>query len=416
MTEASRSDDPVVVTGLGATTPLGGDVPTYWQELLAGTSGIKALRQPWAAEIAVRIAGEMAVDPAGVLPRVQARRLDRSEQAALVAADEAWADAGFTGKASENGLDPDRVAVVIGTGVGGVTSLINQHDIMLEKGPGKVSPLLIPMEMPNGPAAYVGLKIGARAGVHTTVSACASGAEAIGYGLDLLQLGRADLVVVGGTEACIHPLTISGFAQMRAMSTRNDDPERASRPYDKGRDGFVLGEGAGVLVLERLSSARARGRTPYAVLGGAGMTADSYDIVQPDPAGGGQAKAARTAIERAGLALSDVVHVNAHATSTPAGDMAEATWIAELLGEQTVVAATKSMTGHLLGAAGAIEAVASVLSVARNVVPPTINLDDPEDGLRVDVPDKAREMTVTAALNDSFGFGGHNAALLFHKL
>ncbi|HEU5270441.1 MAG TPA: beta-ketoacyl-[acyl-carrier-protein] synthase family protein [Jatrophihabitans sp.] len=411
----TRSADPVVVTGLGATTPLGGDVPTFWSELLAGTSGIHALQQDWAADIAVRIAGEMAVDPAGVLPRVQARRLDRAEQAALVAAGEAWTDAGFTGKAAEHGLDEHRVAVVIGTGVGGVTSLIHQHDIMLERGPGKVSPLLIPMNMPNGPAAYVGLKIGARAGVHTTVSACASGAEAIAYGLDLIQLDRADVVVVGGTEACVHPLTISGFAQMRAMSSRNDEPERASRPYDKGRDGFVLGEGAGVLVLERLSSAQARGRAPYAVLGGAGMTADSYDIVQPDPDGGGQAKAARTAIERSGLALSDVVHVNAHATSTPAGDMAEANWIAELLGEQTVVSATKSMTGHLLGAAGAIEAVATVLSVVNDVVPPTINLEDPEDGLRIDVPAKAREMRVTAALNDSFGFGGHNAALLFHK-
>jgi len=412
----TRSADPVVVTGLGATTPLGGDVPTFWTELLAGTSGIRALQQDWAADIAVRIAGEMAVDPASVLPRVQARRLDRAEQAALVAAAEAWADAGFTGRAAEHGLDENRVAVVIGTGVGGVTSLIHQHDIMLERGPDKVSPLLIPMNMPNGPAAYVGLKIGARAGVHTTVSACASGAEAIAYGLDLIQLDRADLVVVGGTEACVHPLTISGFAQMRAMSSRNHEPERASRPYDKGRDGFVLGEGAGVLVLERLSSAQARGRAPYAVLGGAGMTADSYDIVQPDPDGGGQKKAARTAIERSGLELSDVVHVNAHATSTPVGDMAEANWIAELLGEQTVVSATKSMTGHLLGAAGAIEAVATVLSVVNDVVPPTINLDDPEDGLRIDVPAKAREMRVSAALNDSFGFGGHNAALLFHKL
>jgi 3-oxoacyl-[acyl-carrier-protein] synthase II len=416
MTQTSRSTDPVVVTGLGATTPLGGDVASYWSELLAGTSGVKALPYEWASEIAVQIGAVMAVDPATVLPRVQARRLDRAEQAAMVAAAEAWADAGFEGRAADNGLDELRVAVVIGTGIGGVTSLMHQHDILLEKGPSKVSPLLIPMNMPNGPAAYVGLQVGARAGVHTTVSACASGAEAISYGLDLIELGRADVVVVGGTEACIHPLTISGFAQMRAMSTRNDDPERASRPYDKGRDGFVLGEGAGVLVLERLSSAQARGRRPYAVLGGAGMTADSYDIVQPDPAGSGQSRAARIAIERSGIAKSDVVHVNAHATSTPAGDMAEANWIADLLGEQTVVSATKSMTGHLLGAAGAIEAVASVLAVARDVVPPTINLDDPEDGLRVDVPSKAREMTVTAALNDSFGFGGHNAALLFHKL
>jgi 3-oxoacyl-[acyl-carrier-protein] synthase II len=412
----TQTSDPVVVTGLGATTPLGGDVDSFWTQLLAGTSGVVALTQDWAADITVRIAAPMAVDPASVLPRVQARRLDRAEQAAIVASAQAWEDAGFTGTASENGLDPARVAVVIGTGIGGVTSLIHQHDIMLEKGPTKVSPLMIPMNMPNGPAAYVGLRVGARAGVHTPVSACASGAEAIAYGLDLIHLGRADVVVVGGTEACIHPLTISGFAQMRAMSGRNDEPERASRPYDKDRDGFVLGEGAGILVLERLSSAQARGREPYAVLGGAGMTSDSYDIVQPDPAGSGQARAAQIAIERAGLSTSDVVHVNAHATSTPAGDMAEADWIAKLLGEQTVVSATKSMTGHLLGAAGAIEAVATVLSVARDVVPPTINLDDPEDSLAVDVPTKARELTVTAALNDSFGFGGHNAALLFHKL
>jgi 3-oxoacyl-[acyl-carrier-protein] synthase II len=416
MTEAVlNTNDPVVVTGLGATTPLGGDVPSFWENLLAGKSGVRVLTEDWAAPLAVRIAATMAVDPTEILPRVQARRLDRSEQAALVAAKEAWEDAGFTGTTEENGLDPHRVAVVIGTGIGGVTSLMAQHDVLLEKGPSRVSPLMIPMNMPNGPAAYVGLQIGARAGVHTPVSACASGAEAIAYGLDLLQLGRADLVVVGGTEACIHPLTITGFAQMRAMSTRNDEPERASRPYDKNRDGFVLGEGAGVLVLERLSSAKARGRQPYAVLAGAAMTADSHDIVQPDPDGNGQARAARTAIERSGVSASDVVHVNAHATSTPAGDMAEAKWISKMLGDQTIVTGTKSMTGHLLGAAGAVEAIATVLSIVNDVVPPTINLDDPDDELSVDVPREARKVTVTAALNDSFGFGGHNAALLFHK-
>jgi len=416
MTEAAlNTGDPVVVTGMGATTPLGGDVPSFWENLLAGKSGVGVLTEDWAEPLAVRIGARMAVDPATVLPRVQARRLDRSEQAALVAADQAWSDAGFTGTTEENGLDPHRVAVVIGTGIGGVTSLMDQHDIMLEKGPSRVSPLLIPMNMPNGPAAYVGLKIGARAGVHTPVSACASGAEAIAYGLDLIQLGRADIVVVGGTEACIHPLTISGFAQMRAMSTRNDEPQRASRPYDKNRDGFVLGEGSGVLVLERASSARARGRTPYAVLAGAALTADSYDIVQPDPDGNGQARAARIAIERSGVAASDIVHVNAHATSTPAGDMAEAKWIAKMLGEQTIVSGTKSMTGHLLGAAGAIESIATILSIVNDIVPPTINLDDPDDELTVDVPREARKVTVNAALNDSFGFGGHNAALIFHK-
>jgi 3-oxoacyl-[acyl-carrier-protein] synthase II len=407
--------DDVVVTGLGATTPLGGDVATFWAGLLEGRSGVVALTEDWAADLKVRIAARMAVDPTEVLARVQARRLDRAQQAAVIAAREAWADAGFTGRADESGLPPERVAVVIGTGIGGVGSLIREHDVILAKGPSRVSPLLIPQDMPNGSAAHVGLEIGARAGVHTPVSACASGAEAVAYGLDLIELDRADVVLVGGTEACVHPLTISGFAQMQAMSTRNDEPERASRPFDKGRDGFVLGEGAGALVLERRSSAVARGREPYATLAGAGITSDAYDMVAPDPNGNGQRRAARIALERSGLDRSDVVHVNAHATSTPTGDSAEARWIAELLGDQTVVTATKSMTGHLLGAAGAIESIATVLAVRNDVVPPTINLDDPDDDVLVDVPRQRREMTVTAALNDSFGFGGHNVALLFRK-
>ncbi|MDQ6850601.1 MAG: beta-ketoacyl-[acyl-carrier-protein] synthase family protein [Actinomycetota bacterium] len=408
-----RSDE-IVVTGMGVTAPLGGDVATFWAGLLKGQSGVVALTQDWASDLTVKIAAPMATDPAEVLARSQARRLDRSEQAALVAGREAWADAGFAGKAADAGLEPTRVAVVIGTGIGGVTSLLAQYDLMKAKGPGRVSPLLIPMNMPNGPAAYVGLEIGAQAGVHTTVSACASGAEAIAFGLDLLHLDRADVVVVGGTEACIHPLNIAGFAQMRAMSRRNDDPERASRPWDKGRDGFVLGEGAGVLVLERASSASARGRTPYAVLGSAAITSDAYDIVQPDKSG--QVRALKLLIERSGLSYDDVVHVNAHATSTPIGDMGEAGAIADLFGEDTVVTGTKSMTGHLLGAAGAIESVASVLAIYNDVVPPTINLDEPEDDLRVDVPREPREMPVTVAVNDSFGFGGHNVSLLFRKV
>jgi 3-oxoacyl-[acyl-carrier-protein] synthase II len=409
---SARTDD-VVVTGLGATTPLGGDVATFWDGLLAGRSGVAAIPDEWAEALTVRIAARMAVDPAEVLPRVQARRLDRAEQAAIIAAREAWADAGFSGPAQDNGLDPTRVAVVIGTGIGGVTSLLAQYDILLDKGPSRVSPLLIPMNMPNGPAAYVGLELGAQAGVHTTVSACASGSEAIAFGLDLLHLDRADLVVVGGTEACIHPLNISGFAQMRAMSTRNDEPERASRPWDKGRDGFVLGEGAGVLVLERAVNAAARGRRPYAILAGAGITSDAYDIVQPDQAG--QVRALKLAVERSGITFDDVVHVNAHATSTPVGDMGEARAIADLFGEDTVVTATKSMTGHLLGAAGAIEAIATTLSVFHGVVPPTVNLEDPDDDLHLDVPREARKMSVDVAINDSFGFGGHNASLVFCK-
>jgi 3-oxoacyl-[acyl-carrier-protein] synthase II len=407
--------DEIVVTGVGATTPLGGDVKSTWDALLKGRPGVAALGESWAPELPVRIAARMAVEPADLIPRAQARRLDRAQQAALVAAEEAWADAGFEGIVQDNGLVPERVAVVIGTGIGGVTSLIDQHDLMLEKGPSKVSPMLIPMDMPNGPAAYVGLKLGARAGVFTPVSACASGAEAIAYGLDLLQLDRADLVVVGGTEACIHPLTISGFAQMRAMSTRNDDPAGASRPFDRERDGFVIGEGAGVLVLERRRDADARGRAPYGVLGGAGVTSDSHHITAPDPTGSGQLRAMQLAVERSGLAPSDVVHVNAHATSTPAGDIGEVRGVAALLGERTVVTANKSMTGHLIGAAGAVESIATLLTVRDDIVPPTINLRHPDDDLCVDVPTEARSMSVPAAICNSFGFGGHNTSVLFRK-
>lgn len=407
--------DEIVVTGLGATTPLGGDVKSTWDALLNGRSGVAALADEWAAELPVRIAARMAVEPSERLPRAQARRMDRAQHAALVAAEEAWADAGFEGTTQDNGLVPERVAVVIGTGIGGVTSLIDQHDLLLEKGPNKVSPMLIPMDMPNGPAAYVGLKLGARAGVFTPVSACASGAEAIAYGLDLLQLDRADMVVVGGTEACIHQLTISGFAQMRAMSTRNDDPTGASRPFDRDRDGFVIGEGAGVLVLERRRDAEARGRTPYAVLAGASVTSDSHHITAPDPAGSGQQRAMQQAVARGGLQLSDVVHVNAHATSTPVGDIGEVRAVNALFGEQTVVTATKSMTGHLIGAAGAVESIATLLAVRDDVVPPTINLQHPDEELSVDVPTEARSMPVPAAICNSFGFGGHNASVLFRK-
>ncbi len=406
-------NEPVVVTGMGTINPLGGDVGTFWDNLLAGRSGVTRLPEDFSPDLSVQIAALMAVDPGEILPRKQARRLDRSEQAALVAAQQAWADAGFEGTAQEAGLDPVRVAVVIGTGIGGVTSLIDQHDIMLEKGVGRVSPLLIPMDMPNGPAGYVSLELGAQAGAHTTVSACASGSEAVAYGLDLIHLGRADIVVVGGTECCVHPLTMAGFAQMRAMSTRNDEPERASRPWDKARDGFVLGEGAGVMVIERASIAEKRGRTPYAVVAGAAITSDAKDIVQPDR--GGQIRAMRLAVERAGIDIDDVVHVNAHATSTPVGDMGEADAIADTFGDDTVVTSTKSMTGHLLGAAGAIESIATVLSVQNDLVPPTINLDDPADGLRVEVPREPHKMAIPAAMNDSFGFGGHNVSVIFTK-
>ncbi|WP_328419079.1 beta-ketoacyl-ACP synthase II [Micromonospora sp. NBC_00389] len=406
----SRPD--VVVTGLGATTPLGGDVASTWDAMLAGRSGVSALTQEWAAQLPVRIAAQLAVDPSEVLDRVRLRRLDRSEAIAIIAAQQAWADAGL----ADSGLDWERLAVSVGSGIGGATTLLAQDDILEASGPRRVSPHTIPMLMPNGPAAWVGLELGAKAGVHSVASACATGAEAIALGLDIIRAGRADVVVAGGTEAVIHPLPIAGFSSMRAMSTRNDDPERASRPWDKGRDGFVLGEGAGIVVLERAEHAAARGARVYARLAGAGITSDAYDIVQPHAEGEGAVRAIAKAIADADVAKRDIVHVNAHATSTPVGDMLEIGALHKALGDHPVLAATKSMTGHLLGAAGALESIATILAIRDGVVPPTINLDDPEDGLTLEVAaQKARHMEIPAALNNAFGFGGHNVALVFTR-
>jgi len=406
----------VVVTGLGATTPLGGDVASTWESLVAGRSGVGPLTQDWAAQLPVRIAAQLAVEPSEKLDRVKLRRLDRVEAIALIAAYEAWRDAGFGEPAGDNRPDPERLAVSIGTGIGGALTLLNQDDILEASGPRRVSPHTIPMLMPNGPAAWVGLDLDAKAGVRMVASACATGAEAISLGLDTIRAGRADVVVAGGTEAVIHPLPIAGFASMRAMSTRNDEPERASRPFDKARDGFVFGEGAGMVVLERAEHAAARGARVYARLAGAGLTSDGYDIVQPDPQGRGAARAIAAALRDSGVARSDVVHVNAHATSTPVGDIAEIVSLHAALGDHAVITATKSMTGHLLGAAGALESIATILAIVHGVVPPTINLDDPDDGVDLDVAaHKARHMDIPAALNNSFGFGGHNVALVFTR-
>ena len=407
----SKTD--VVVTGLGATTPLGGDVASTWDAMLAGRSGVSALTQEWAAQLPVRIAAQLAVDPSEVMERVKLRRLDRSEAIALIAAHQAWADAGL----KDSGLDPERLAVSFGSGIGGAQTLLNQDDILEAHGPRRVSPHTVPMLMPNGPAAWVGLELGAQAGVHAMASACATGAEALSLGLDLIRAGRADVVMTGGTEAVIHPLPIAGFASMRAMSTRNDDPEKASRPWDKGRDGFVLGEGAGALVLERADHAIARGATIYARLAGAGITSDGYDIVQPHPQGAGAIRAIAKALADAGVAKSDIKHVNAHATSTPAGDMAEIAALHAAIGDHPVLTSTKSMSGHLLGAAGALESIATILAIRDSIVPPTINLDDPDDALTLDVAaHKARPLDIPAALNNSFGFGGHNVALVFARV
>ena len=408
----STSTD-VVVTGLGATTPLGGDVQSTWDALLAGRSGVSRITDDWAAEFPARLVARLVSDPAEHLDRVRARRLDRSQQVAVIAAEEAWADA----KGAEAGVDPLRIAVVFGTGIGGALTLLGQDDVLEEKGPKRVSPFTIPMLMPNGPAAAVGLAVGAKGGVHAPVSACASGAEAVRWGLDLLRFDRADIVVVGGTEACIHPLPMAGFAAMRAMSTRNDEPDRASRPFDKARDGFVLGEGAAALVLERADSAAARGATVYARVAGAGASADGYDLVAPHPEGEGAGRAIAAALRDAGLTPADIGHVNAHATSTPIGDTAEAGAIRSAIGEHALVSATKSQTGHLLGAAGALESVFTILALRDQIVPATANLDDPDDDANVQALDivrhEPRKASLSAAVNDSFGFGGHNIALVF---
>ena len=405
----------VVVTGLGAITPVGADVPSTWESLLAGRSGVTSLTEDLYQDLPARIAAWAAADPATLIDRVQARRLDRCEQFALVAAREAWADAGSPE------VPPERLGVVVSSGIGGVASTLKAYDTLKEKGWQRLSPFTVPMLMPNGAAGWISLELGAKAGVHCTVSACASGAEAIGYAIDMIRSGRADVVIAGGTEAAIIQLNLAAFAAMRAVSTRNEEPQRASRPFDKGRDGFVLGEGAGMVVLESEEHAAARGATVYAVAAGAGYSADAHHIAQPDPEGTGIRSAMRRALADAGVAPEQVVHVNAHATSTPLGDVAEAQAVAAVLGDAApgvVLSATKSMTGHLLGGAGAIESVASVLALRDRVAPPTINLEDPDDdgGLTIS-PEKqelrARSSAPMAVINDSFGFGGANVALAF---
>ncbi|MEU1786558.1 beta-ketoacyl-[acyl-carrier-protein] synthase family protein [Streptomyces sparsogenes] len=402
----SAYNDQVVVTGLGATTPLGGDAASTWDGMLAGRSGISAIEEEWAAGLPVRIAGRLAVDPAGVLDRVQARRMDRCEQIALVAAREAWAHAGAPD------VEPERLAVVIGTGTGGAATLLAQDDILEASGVRRVSPHTVPMLMANGPAAWVSIDLGALGGAHTPVSACASGAEAIAQGLDLIRLGRADVVVAGGAEACVHPLPLAGFSQAKAHSTRNDEPELASRPFDTDRDGFIIGEGAAVVVLERAEFAAARSARVHAALAGAGVTSDAHHITAAHPAG--QVRAMRLALAAAGLAPEAIEHIHAHATSTQLGDLVEAESITEAIGGHPAVTATKSMTGHLFGAAGAVGAMAAILAVRDGVIPATRNLDTLDPRVKLDVvTGEPRRAAPAAALANAFGFGGHNASLVF---
>ncbi len=407
----------VVVTGIGATTPLGGDVASSWGNLLAGKSGISTLEQEWVAkfELPVTFAGQAKVAAADILTPQEAKRLDPSSQFALIAARQAWQDAGSPE------VEPERLAVDYATGIGGVWTLLDAYDTLRERGPRRVLPMTVPMLMPNGPAAAIGMDIGARAGVRTAVSACASGNESIANAFHRIQTGEADVVIAGGAEAAIHPMPIAAFAAMHALSKRNEDPTRASRPYDTDRDGFVMGEGAGALVLETLESAQARGAKIYCEIVGGSVTSDSYHITAPDPEGSGAARAVLAALAQAGADIKDVEHVNAHATSTPVGDIAEYTAIKRVFGDHTqnlVVAATKSATGHLLGGAGAIEAVFTILALKEQTAPPTINLDNQDPAIDLNVPKTPTKLSRpdAVAISNSFGFGGHNAVLAFRNL
>ncbi|MGO4237343.1 beta-ketoacyl-ACP synthase II [Pseudarthrobacter sp. YAF2] len=407
----------VVITGLGATTPIGGDVSTMWNNALKGVSGARTLEDDWVAkyELPVHFAARCSTPALDVLSRVEAKRMDPSTQFGVIAAREAWADSGITE------FDQDRLAVAFATGIGGVWTLLDAWDTLKEKGPRRVLPMTVPMLMPNGVAAAVSLDLGARAGAHTPVSACASGTEAMHLGLELIRSGKADVVMCGGAEAAIHPMPLAAFASMQALSRRNDDPERASRPYDIDRDGFVMGEGAGALVLEAEEHALARGARIYAELAGTSVTADAYHITAPDPQGLGATRALKAAMFDGRIQAEDVVHVNAHATSTPVGDKPEYTALRAALGshvDNVAVSATKSQMGHLLGASGAVEAVLTVLAVHERKAPVTINLENQDPEIPLDVVTSARDLPQGSivALSNSFGFGGHNAVVAIRSI
>ncbi len=407
----------VVVTGIGATTPLAGDAPGSWKALLEGKSGIRTLEHDWVAkyELPVTFAGTIKVPASEKLTPQEAKRLDPSSQFALVAAREAWADAGSPE------VVPERLAVDFATGIGGVWTLLDAFETLKERGPRRVLPMTVPMLMPNGPAAAIGMDLAARAGVRTAVSACASGNESIANAFQRIRLGEADVVVAGGAEAAIHPLPIAAFAAMQALSKRNEDPEKASRPYDSDRDGFVMGEGAGALVLEEYESAKARGAKIYCEIVGAAVTSDAYHITAPDPEGSGAARAVLGALEQAGAKPEDVEHVNAHATSTPVGDIAEYTALKRVFGDHTsnlLVTATKGATGHLLGGAGAIEAVFTILALREQICPGTLNLENQDPQIPLIVPSSPTPLKRhgAIAISNSFGFGGHNAVLAFRNI
>jgi 3-oxoacyl-[acyl-carrier-protein] synthase II len=406
----------VVITGLGAVTPIGNTAPAFWQALIAGRSGIGPITRFDPSRIPTRIAGEVKnFKPEPFMDVKEARRSDLFVQYAAAAAQEAIQDAGL----DKTPFEPDRVGAIVGTGIGGISTLETQHRNMLEKGPSRISPFFIPMMIANMASGFISIRWNLKGPNLATVSACSSGANAIGDALDTIRENRADVMVCGGAEATLTELCFAGFSSMKAMSTRNDEPERASRPFDRDRDGFVMGEGAGIVVLEEETYARKRGARIYARMVGYGLTADAYHITAPDPEGDGAARAMAAALEDGGLRMEDVSYINAHGTSTPLNDKTETAAVKTVFGAQArrlALGSTKSMTGHLLGAAGGIELVATVYAVREGILPPTINYEHPDPECDLDcVPNEARRATIQAALSNSLGFGGHNVTLAVRR-
>ncbi len=414
-----NSDRRVVITGVGTVTPVGNDLPSTWAALIAGRSGIAAIKAFDVSAYASRIGGEIKdFDPAwGFKNPKDVRRTDRYTQLAMAATREAVEDAGLK---SAQGLNLERVGVLIGSGIGGLITIEEQHTVLLNRGPGRLTPFLIPMLISNIASGLVGIEYGFGGPNFCVVTACATSAQTIGEAWRLIRDHEAEVIVAGGSEAAICPMGLGGFAAMRAISTRNDEPEKASRPFDKGRDGFVMSEGAGILIVEEYEHAKKRGAKIYCELAGYGLTCDANHMTAPAPDGAGAARAMANALARAGLAPDKVGYINAHGTSTPQGDICETLAIKRALGEhakRTPVSSTKSMTGHLLGAAGAVETAACVKVLETGVIPPTINLDDPDPECDLDyVPKTAREVKIDVAMNNSFGFGGHNCSLVLKRV
>jgi len=414
MTELEKKR--VVITGLGATTPIGNDLESYWQALLAGQSGVGPITHFDASQHTTRIAAEVkGFDPHQFMDRKDAKRMDRFSQFAVATSQQALADA----QLEINDLNAEQIGVMIGTGIGGLKVMEDQQEVYLTRGPSRCSPFMVPMMIANMAAGLTAIHTGAKGPNSCPVTACAAGSNAIGDAFRLVQQGYAQAMICGGTEAAITPLGVAGFASARALSVRNDDPQTASRPFDRDRDGFVIGEGCGILILEALDHALSRGAKIYAEITGYGMTCDAYHMTAPVPGGAGAARCIQLALKDAGITPEQVSYVNAHGTSTPANDPTETQAIKTALGaraHQIAVSSTKSMTGHLLGGSGGIEGVAAAMTVHQDQVPPTINLENPDDGCDLDyVPKQSRSMPVEVTLSNSFGFGGHNVTLVFQK-